>query len=237
MTRGFFIVGTDTGVGKTVVTAGLVGALRARGINTVPYKPVQSGAVPGDNGLRALDVEFYRKVADLPNDKFNTYSLKPAFSPSLAAEISKVTINLDEILKDYFTLTRKYEFIVVEGAGGLYVPLQGTTLLLTDLIKAFGLPLIIVARPNLGTINHTVMTVKCAEQLGFSIKGIIYNGYDEKDATLAEKTNAQIIENITGIPTLGQIPKGRDIDIDTGKVGNALELIQNHIDFDLLLKS
>ncbi|MDK2820183.1 MAG: dethiobiotin synthetase [Clostridia bacterium] len=235
MAKGYFVVGTDTGVGKTVVTAGLVGALRAKGINAAPFKPVQSGAMRTQEGLKALDVEFYKKVADLPEDKFNTYTLEPALSPSLAAEISKVTIEPEPILEDFNTLSKNYELILVEGAGGLYVPLQGTTYLLPDLIKTLNLPLIIVSRPNLGTINHTVMTIKCAEHLEIAVKGVIYNGYDEKTATPSEKTNPEIIEKITGVPCLGVIPKGRDIDVDAGKTSNCLELIQEHVNFDLLL--
>lgn len=235
MTKGFFVVGTDTGVGKSVVTAGLVGALRGKGINAIPFKPVQSGAMQGRCGLRALDVEFYKKVADLPNEKFNTYVLEPALAPSVAAEISNIKIEKDKILKDYTALAEKYECIVVEGAGGIYVPLQGITFLLPDLIKALKLPLIIVARPNLGTINHTVMTIKCAQQLGFTIKGVVYNGYDKQSATLADKTNPEIIERMTGVPMLGVIPKGRGIDVDAGKAGNCLELIKSHVNFDLLL--
>ncbi|MFZ5754263.1 MAG: dethiobiotin synthase [Bacillota bacterium] len=235
MTKGFFVVGTDTGVGKTVVTAGLVGALRAKGVNAVPFKPVQSGAVKGRYGLIPLDVEFYKKVCDLPPDEYNTYALEAPLAPSLAAEISRVTIERDIILKNYAALAGKYELIVVEGAGGLYVPLSGTSFLLPDLIKALNLPLIIVARANLGTINHTVLTVKCAQELGLVIKGIIYNGYNADSATLAEKTNPKIIEQITGVPTLGVIPKGRDIVVDAGKAGNCLELIENHVNFSLLL--
>ena len=236
MTKGLFVVGTDTGVGKTVVTAGLVGVLRTKGYNAVPFKPVQSGAVQGPRGLIPLDVEFYQKVCSLPKDKYITYVFEPPLAPGPAAEISGVRVEAARILQDYAVLAEKYELIVVEGAGGLCVPLIGNTFLLTDLIKTIDLPVIVVARPGLGTINHTVLTVKYAQQLGLRIKGIIYNGYDEKNATLAEKTNPNIIEQITGVPTLGIIPRGRNIDVERGQVGNCLEIIQDNIDFSLLLK-
>lgn len=237
MNRGFFIIGTDTGVGKTVVTAGLVGALRAKGIDAVPYKPVQSGAMKTEEGLIPLDVEFYKKVVKLPEDKYNTYSLQPPLAPSVAAELSNVIIEKRKILEDYQRLSNKYELVVVEGAGGLLVPLYGTEFILTDLIKALKLPIVIVARPNLGTINHTLLTVKCAQQMGFTVQGIIYNGLDEKTAGIAEKSNPKIIEDITKLPTIGVIPQDKTINTDEGLIGKTLDLIEKYVDFNLLLKN
>ncbi|ADG81299.1 dethiobiotin synthase [Thermincola potens] len=168
---------------------------------------------------------------------FNTNSLAPPLAPNLAAELSQVSIEIDKIKEDFVSLCVKYQIVIVEGAGGLFVPLKGTSFLLPDLIKEFNLPVIIVARPDLGTINHTVLTVRCAKQLGLKIKGIIYNGFDINNLTLSEKTNPEIIEKMTNIPTLGKIPKGKDIDIDTCQIGNTLELIKNNVDFDLLLNN
>ncbi len=106
--------------------------------------------------------------------------------------------------------------VVVEGAGGLYVPLIDTSFLVLDLIRWLKLPLLVVARPGLGTINHTALTVKAAHQAGLPVAGVVLNRYPA-NPSLAEQTNPEVIEAITEVPVLGRVPEIRDIDTPEGR--------------------
>ena len=113
------------------------------------------------------------------------------------------------MLRVFRDLVGRYEFLVVEGAGGLYVPLIGTHFLVLDLIRWLGLPLAVVAKSGLGTINHTVLTVKAAQAAGIRVAGVILNRWPEKPG-LAEATNPGVIEALTGVPILGRLPEVAD---------------------------
>jgi dethiobiotin synthetase len=202
---GIFIIGTDTGVGKTFVAAGLTGALRKTGIRTSYFKPVQTGGIAVKEALSSPDLAFVRKVArqEEVDQVLNPICLEPPLAPSVAAELTGKIIDVDQIMKAYNYLLSCYEFLVVEGAGGLYVPLIGTTFLQPDLIRLMNLPVVVVARPGLGTINHTVLTVKSAESLGIEVIGVIINFSSKAKGCSAEKTNPEIIEKLTARPVLG----------------------------------
>ncbi len=116
----------------------------------------------------------------------------------------------------YRDLAARYEFLVVEGAGGLYVPLADTRFLVLHLARWFKLPLVVVARAGLGTINHTALTVMAARQQGIGVAGVILNRYPAAPG-LAEQTNPQIIEEITGVPILGVVPEVSDLDASPGQ--------------------
>ena len=225
-----FITGTDTGVGKTAVTAGLTAILRAHGRDAVPMKPVQTGGIPAGNQILAEDVQFYRRVTSLPVTpaEINPYCLIPAVSPHIAARLSGTTIDLDEIEQAYCRLASRHEVVLVEGAGGICVPINDS-FIFADLAKRLNLPLLVVARPDLGTINHTVLTVRYAQQCGLKVTGIIINGYRAETATMAEKTNPEVIQALTGIPILGIIPWIDGLNVETGQAANLTEAISNSV--------
>lgn len=225
---GYFITGTDTGVGKTFVTALLANLLQRQGRKVAVYKPIETGGKFERQQYISNDMEFVKNLAKLPQPmaEMNTYCLREAVSPSLAAELENKTINLDLILTHFNKLQANYDWVLVEGAGGICVPISGTEILISDLIKLLNLPVIVVARPNLGTINHTVLTVKYAQSMGLVVKGIIINYTQRKVETVVEKTNPRYIAGITGVPVLGIIPY-MDADERAGKF-SAPEQYLNH---------
>lgn len=199
---GVFITGTDTGVGKTVVAAAIAGALRLNGVDVGVMKPVQSG---NDD-----DAAFLTKSAGVSDDPslIVPYSFREPIAPSLAAKLEGVSVDIDAIKGAYSALADRHEFVVVEGAGGIMVPLveKGPeSYLVSDLIRDLGLPTLIVARAGLGTINHTLLTIDHARSKGINVAGVVVNGYPETP-NLSEKNNPQMIEKLSGIPVVSIIP-------------------------------
>jgi dethiobiotin synthetase len=208
---GYFITGTDTDVGKTVVTSLLLSYLKNTGGNVFPYKPIQSGAILEDGKLQAPDVQMYQRVLpQLHTEKACTYLLKKASSPHLAAREENVTFDIDGILKNTANLEAHHDLVLVEGAGGVVVPIQDDYCMI-DLMKDLKLPVILVGRAGLGTINHTVLSVMALKSAYIPIEGIILNATQTRDETI-EKDNIEVIEQLTGIPVLGIIPRLENLD-------------------------
>jgi dethiobiotin synthetase len=211
--RGIFITGTDTDVGKTWVAAGLTAALRQRGANAVYFKPVQSGC-PEEGGLLVpTDARLARQVASLaePLEVLTPICLRLPLAPGVAAAQAGVEVDLGRIAAAVRDLAARYEFMVAEGAGGLYVPLIGTHFLVLDLIRWLALPLAVVAKAGLGTINHSVLTVKAAQAAGIQVAGVILNRYPERPGR-AELTNPRVIAALTGVPILARLPEVGDLE-------------------------
>ena len=192
--RGYFVTATDTAVGKTVVTAGLATALRARGHDVAVFKPVQSGALADDPAGDAalLGAEC-------------VYAFSAPLAPLVAARAEGVTIALEPIVKRADELAREHELLLVEGAGGLLVPLA-EGLDLAGLAVALGLPLVVVARAGLGTVNHTLLTIEAARSRGLGLAGVVLN--DRSDQSTAD--NAALIEAGSGVRVLAQVPRLAD---------------------------
>ncbi|HET6419082.1 MAG TPA: dethiobiotin synthase [Geobacteraceae bacterium] len=203
---GVFITGTDTGVGKTVVTAVLAKLLRDRGFKAGVMKPVTSGCAVAGGKLISEDAELLKwaSATRSPDADIAPYLLREPLAPSVSAAIDGVNIQFDAILHSFLRLTAANDFVLVEGAGGLMVPLTENRLV-SDLIRVLDLPLIIVARPNLGTVNHTLMTCFCAKRMDIEVKGIIIGNYPENPGT-AEVYAASMIEEFSGVPVLGVFP-------------------------------
>lgn len=204
MSRGLFITGTDTGVGKTYVTALILAELRRQGVKAAAFKPIACG-----KGGRH-DAEIYRKLMnnEQPLDVINPIYLKHPLAPSVAAKLERTRIDLKKVLASYRRLAKEYDVVLVEGAGGLLVPIK-RDYFVTDLAKDLKLPVLIVARLGLGTINHTLLTVRQAK----SIVGIVLNDTTGKRG-LAEKTNIEEIPKLAGVPLLGVVSRGaRRIDL------------------------
>lgn len=216
MAKGIFIVGTDTDVGKTVVTAGIMHILRSNGYNATYFKAALSGALEVDNDLIPGDTELVSEVSKLqePYENMTPYIYKAPVSPHLAAKLENNPIDLKVIRSKYNYLKEKYEFIVAEGSGGIICPLiedERGIYTLENFIKDLNMSVIIVARSGVGTINHTVLTVKHIENLGIKIKGIIINNYKEE---LPYSDNIRIIEKLTKIPIIGKLKTIEDIEVN-----------------------
>ncbi|SFJ26360.1 dethiobiotin synthase [Thermoflavimicrobium dichotomicum] len=204
--KGLFITATDTGVGKTVVTAGLALALQEKGYKVAVMKPVQSGNLREDPAGDGMCLKQWTRSSE-PIERIVLYHFTLPVAPGVAAEKEGQVIELEQILRSYQDLAAQYDIVLVEGAGGLLVPL-GRNWTVADLAKAMELPLLIVARPNLGTVNHTALTALWAKQKGLHPVGVVINGWSEEllaeDPSVAE--NPQWMEQLAGIPVLGKMP-------------------------------
>jgi dethiobiotin synthetase len=215
MARGIFITGTDTGVGKTVVAATLARLLVLRGVKVGVMKPVTSGCSEQDGRLVSDDALLLCRAAAVTcSGDIAPYLLREPVAPAEAAKLDGVRIDFSAITSAYDRLSACHEYMIVEGAGGLMVPLAGG-LLVADLVKLLDLSLLVVARPDLGTINHTVLTCFAAQQLGLTVAGVIINGYSDNPG-LAERSAAHQIGSLCGAPVLGCWPQyERDDELET----------------------
>jgi dethiobiotin synthetase len=211
MKKGIFITGTDTGIGKTHVAEGLIRAFREMGLDVCPMKPVETGCTVKKDTLVPQDTTILMAAAGVhePVDLINPYRFKFPLAPAVAAECEGVVIRKKKIISSCLHLLKKYDLIVVEGAGGIMVPVYKNYLFL-DLIQDLDFPLVIVARPGLGTINHTLLTIQAAQSRKIRTLGVImnYTGRNKKD--LSEKTNPKTIKRLSGVPVLGIIPYAKN---------------------------
>jgi dethiobiotin synthetase len=206
MINKFFITGTDTDIGKTVVTAGLASVAIAMGRKTTVLKPIQTGTdeyPPDLCEIRRINPE----ITQLPQDIATAYSYRLPASPHLAAaqegeviELNKISETIEKAIE-----LSKPEILLIEGAGGILVPLTEDVTFL-DLMQMLKIPVIITASAGLGTINHSLMTIETLKNREIEIAGIIFNRMPAEPGPV-EKDNVSIIEKISGIPVLGVIPE------------------------------
>jgi dethiobiotin synthetase len=207
MGTGIFITGTDTGVGKTLVTGGLAALLRESGIDVGVMKPVESGCRRENNGLVPEDALFLREMSGCRDELelINPYALEHPLAPALAAELEGVDIQMEVIREAYLTLASRHELVLVEGAGGMLVPVTAHYFM-TDLARELGgLPLLVVARAFLGTINHTLLTLYYARREGIDVLGIVMN-HTSPQSGLAESLNREALQRWGEAPFLGSLP-------------------------------
>lgn len=207
MGKGIFVTGTDTGVGKTLVAGGLAAVLREKGINVGVMKPVESGCRREGKTLIAEDALFLRKISGSRDDLelVNPYALEHPLAPALAAEREGVDIRLEVIQKAYLTLASRHDLVIVEGAGGMLVPLTSDRLMV-DLVKLLGgLPVLIVTRAMLGTLNHTLLSLYYARNEGINVLGIVMD-HTSPQQGLAESLSPKAIERWGNAPFLGGMP-------------------------------
>ncbi len=211
VSRGIFVTGTDTGVGKTIVSASLARLLRMQGINVGVMKPVTSGCCDEDGVLVSADAQLLCQSAGIPYSKdIAPYCLKEALAPAESARLDGVRIDFSLIKAAFERIAASHDYVIVEGAGGLMVPLSGG-LLVADLALEMGLPLLVVARSELGTINHTVLTCYAAQQLGLQVAGVIINRMPDNPGR-AEQSAPHQIGSLCGAPILGVWPQCNTVD-------------------------
>ena len=218
MSKGIFVTATGTDVGKTYVSALLVDRLRRSGKNCGYYKPALSGAVNVGGKIVAGDCDYVLKFAgiDKSPEECVSYIFEPAVSPHLASVMTKTPIHTDKIKTDFCRIKEEFDYLIVEGAGGIVCPFNlsdGEKILLPDVIKALGLSVIVVASASLGTINSTVLTVEYAKNQGINVKGIILNNYDENDIMCMD--NKIQVEALTGVRVIATVKRGeKELNID-----------------------
>ncbi|MDP8230345.1 MAG: dethiobiotin synthase [Candidatus Gorgyraea atricola] len=201
-TKGFFVTGTDTGVGKTEVAAYLARFLSRKGFKVGVMKPIATGA--------SSDAEILKRAShskDLIRD-INPVSLKLPLAPMVAG-----SVDMKLVWKSFKRLSTENDLMIVEGIGGIKVPIHKKAkkaFYVLDMISKMKLPAIIVARPDLGTINHTLMTVKLLQSKKIKIAGIIFNHTSYMRNGMSVKTNPRVIEKLSGVKVFGIMPYSRD---------------------------
>jgi dethiobiotin synthetase len=207
MIPGWFITGTDTGVGKTHVTAALLRDFQRRGLTPAAFKPIACG------GGGRNDAKLYRRLMEskVPLDVINPLYLRHPLAPSVAARLEHRRVNLRKIFASFRLLTTSYTPVLVEGAGGLLVPIK-RDYFVADLALELKLPVIVVSRLSLGTINHTLLTVRQAQAAGLTVTGVILNDTLGRRG-LAERTNIKVVPELCGVPLLGVVAHGREPDV------------------------
>lgn len=206
MTKHFWIVGTDTDIGKTLVTTYFMRYFQAKGESVIPYKPVQTGMIVENSKSYYGDTSFYQSFSEstLVEEHLNSYSFKEPASPHYAARLEGKEIKEEVILQHINQLKSIYDYVICEGAGGLYVPLnEQRNYHFLHLIQQSQLPVVLVARSTLGTINHTSLSLEALKMKEIPIVGIVFNAFE---GTEIEKDNIRMIGQMTNLPSL-VIPK------------------------------
>lgn len=223
MSKGFFVTGTDTGVGKTVIAAALIKVIGLLGLKACGMKPIETGCTKNDV-LIPSDGMFLKEMAAMDDsiDLVTPMRFENPLAPMVASEIENVPVDIDKVKRAYTELSRKYEVVIVEGIGGLLVPIAkwsypSKIYFVLDLAKDLGLPTIVVGRPGLGTINHTLLSVNYAIKEGLNVAGIIINYSRPPEGTLAEKTNPAVLKWISPVTIIGVFPFLKNLEGDTIK--------------------
>lgn len=204
--KSLFITGTNTGVGKTVVCGCLARFFKLQGINVGIQKWVSTG-----NKNTSEDIEYCLKMLGRKGDEIDNHSLVSPYtldfpsSPHLAAELEQKKISIDRIQKSYHTLLQRHDLLLVEGVGGVMVPLARDYLLI-DLVAELALPVLIVTHSGLGTINHTLLTIEALRKRDIKILGMVFNFAGEGDKII-EEDNIKIISNLGEIRSFGSLPR------------------------------
>lgn len=222
MTQGIFITGTGTEIGKTVIAGGLAASLKQARMNVGVMKPISTGDT--------ADAQFLKHAAQVDDELslINPIYLRHPLAPSVAARMEGREIDVSYVETAFAELRQKYDFVIVEGVGGIAVPIQDD-FLVVHLIKRLQLPILIVAQVGLGTLNHTLLTVAYARQFELQITGIVLNGLRAETAGLAEATNPAEIENLTGVPVIGIVPYQKRLDTAYPDVTFLAEFMNQHI--------
>jgi dethiobiotin synthetase len=200
--RALLVTGTDTGVGKTYVSCGLARAFRASGLDVGVVKPFASGAERGSHP----DVEALM-AASGTRDSFEEvcpYLFRDPLAPSVAAKRERRSVSMAQAARLTQRVIDRHGITVVEGAGGLLVPVTDRETV-ADFAKRLRLPILIVARPALGTLNHTRLTVEAAKARGLTILGIVVSFASKARPGLAEKTNLEVLARHSGAPLLAAL--------------------------------
>ncbi|MDQ3635713.1 MAG: dethiobiotin synthase [Acidobacteriota bacterium] len=201
--KGIFVTGTDTGIGKTIVSAALMNSFREKE-NVCYWKPIQTGTEED------YDTETVRKLANCSGKEIHDkgFRLEKPLSPHLSARLANVEITIQKTLS-FVENQSENKFWIVEGAGGVLVPLNENELMI-DLIRALNLPVVIVSRSGLGTINHTLLTIEVLRNKGLEILGVIMNGEPNLE-------NKKAIEHFGKVSVLAEMRKFEKLDVETLK--------------------
>ncbi|MEO1237213.1 MAG: dethiobiotin synthase [Planctomycetota bacterium] len=240
------MTGTDTGVGKTVVSCAIASALRERHrrLRVGVCKPMASGCRLERAGLINEDAEALAHFADcrLPMEVVNPIRFRAPLAPAVAAEAEGRAVEWGALERALSALDERSDAVVVEGVGGLMVPLdpRSPRYMVGELAREIGYPVVVVCRAGLGTLNHTAMTVELLRQAGCRVSGLVMNG-KETDPTAAAgdpslASNREWLERLTGVKVLAELPRGRSVAAAKGKLDRAVVAAADGVDWLELMR-
>lgn len=229
--NGLFIAGTDTGVGKTLIAGAIAKILTESGQKVGVFKPIATGCSRHWEGLISCDTEF---LANCANSELSLSTITPVgyitpAAPIVGAAQEGRPIDFESIATAYKDICENTDIVIVEGIGGVRTPLTAEFDLL-DLVVEFGLPVVVIARLNAGTINHTLMTIDCIRAAELKVAGVIINGYNATEATVAEETAGQVVSRCSGVDVLCSVPFDETVDIEAQSLGEVI--IPSMLDYD-----
>ena len=208
---GLLVTGTDTGIGKTLIAGAIAANLRKAGVRVGVLKPAASGCVRRREGLVSEDAEFLAHCADAPHplDIVAPQRFAEPLAPAVAAQRMSVELDWEAIQRSMNMIARESDVLIVEGVGGIMVPMDAKHTML-DVARWLKLPAVVVARPNLGTINHTILTVNALRGAGVKVAGVMVNRYPAEMPGVAEETNPRAIEKWGKAPVLAIVPEVKE---------------------------
>lgn len=206
MGQAIFVTGTDTGVGKTFFTCGLARWLKSFGYSVGVMKPVETGCVVRDGALYPEDGWRLKEASGCAEaiERICPYRLPDSLAPSIAAERAGVRMDIDRMLTALEEIKGAHEITLIEGAGGLMVPLVASYTF-ADFARVAKLPVIVVAANKLGVINHLLLSLEHASCKGLTLLGYVLNRIS-KEPSLAAETNREVLLGLTGVPCFGELP-------------------------------
>ncbi|MHB1646663.1 MAG: dethiobiotin synthase [Candidatus Acididesulfobacter diazotrophicus] len=232
--RVFFITGTDTDVGKTFVSSLIINGLKYYGKKTGYLKPIETGVKLNHDGTKKyIDSFFVKKQSDINEslEEICPFTFEHPLSPYAASKFENKSICIKEILYSFYELKNNYDILIVEGAGGMLVPLKKGHYMI-DLAKYMDAEVIIVGRAGLGMLNHTLLSINYAKNNDIKLAGIIINNAkNEKDESVL--SNKEILREFTEVPIIGDIPYFSFNERENFRYFKALSL--NYIDFSSIL--
>ena len=231
MGQGIFITRTDTGVGKTFFACGLAELLKQSGYKVGVMKPAETGCDQSDGKLMPQDALALKEASgcEIPLEKICPYQLREPLAPSVAAEREGLIIDIDRLMSVYNEISSTHDITVVEGAGGLLVPLL-PSYTFADLARVLKLPIVVVAANRLGAINHLLLTLEQAACRDLHVLGYVLNQM-ENELSVAAETNREALSMLTGVPCAGELPYFEASRLDKDA---RVDLIEERLDFRIL---
>jgi dethiobiotin synthetase len=232
---GIFVTGTDTEIGKTIVAGAVADWFRRCDLRVAVCKPAATGCVRRREGLVSEDAEFLAHCADakFPLDLICPQRWLEPLAPAVAAERAQQPLDWESVNRSLTLMSAASDVMVVEGVGGLMTPLDAKHTV-RDVIAWLHLPVIVVARAGLGTINHTLLTINALRQIGANVAGVVINRYPAESASIAEESNPRAIEKWGKTPVLCVVPEEK---IDRPKLPPGIVAAVNLVDWGRIAKS
>jgi len=235
--KGLFVTGTDTGVGKTIIAGSVARILSESGLSAGVFKPIATGCRDSWEGLVSSDTEFLAWCANADVDLavITPVGYRTPAAPIVSAAVERTPPDFEKIAAAYRKIAGQTDAVIVEGIGGARVPLTAEFDVL-DLACEFALDVVIVARADLGTINHTLMTIDCVRSANLTVAGVVINKYNAAGASVAEETCGRVIEQCGRTEILAVVPFDDQVSIEEQRMAESVLETVRECDWRKLLR-